>query len=310
VDLRVAPRDRIKSLGRQRFERAALLGGEDLGGDLPGGPVDPRVGDLGAPPREVSRDAREVVALVRGERREARALGVLHPRLHLALLARIARGRGVDREAVVLRQRAAAAVKLRGRAGDREGGADDGGLEVVRDDRRGHAAELLEGLDVQTHPGVGALVEDDAGDDPPAVREDHHEDPRVAPLAGAWVAQLADVAEVDLGDLAGRRDDRDGDVVGARSVGMPEAAAEALDLRVAALVGRLAEAQAIEDGTGADGLVEQGLDLVTPVLDARPLLGRELDGRAVLLDERPQGREFWERLGAPSWSPSAQKEAR
>jgi hypothetical protein len=142
------------------------------------------------------------------------------------------------------------------------------------------------------------------------VREDHHEDPRVAPLAGAWVAQLADVAEVDLGDLAGRRDDRDGDVVGARSVGMPEAAAEALDLRVAALVGRLAEAQAIEDGTGADGLVEQGLDLVTPVLDARPLLGRELDGRAVLLDERPQGREFWERLGAPSWSPSAQKEAR
>ena len=150
---------------------------------------------------------------------------------------------------------------------------------------------------MQTYPGVGALVEDDAGDDPPAVREDHHEDPRVAPLPGARVAQLADVAEVDLGDLAGRRDDRDGDVVGARSVVASEAATEALDLRVAALVGRLAEAQAIEDGAGSDGLVEQGSDLVAPVLDARPLLGRKLAGRAVLLDGRPQGRELRERLG-------------
>jgi hypothetical protein len=44
------------------------------------------------------------------------------------------------------------------------------------------------------------------------MREHHHEDPGYAQAPGRRIPQLPDIAEVDLGDLARSRHDRDGDV--------------------------------------------------------------------------------------------------
>ena len=167
-------------------------------------------GDLPRPPRELAAEDAGVELLA--ARGEEIPFHVLHCRLDLALLLGAADGRRIDLEAVVPRALPVAAIEGR-RARDTERGADHRGLQIVRHDDGGHAAERGERLGVAREPGLDALIEDDATEEVARVAEHEDKDPRLAEHAGGGIVEAADVAEVDLGELAGRRLDWDRDVV-------------------------------------------------------------------------------------------------
>lgn len=204
---------------------------------------------------------------------------VLHPGLDLPFLLRRSRWRRVDLEAMVSGQLAVASVEDRGTV-DTEGCTDHSRLEVVGHDDLGHPAELLEGLDVQAHPRLDLLVEDDADDHVPRVGQDHHEDPRSAQPALRGLPELPDVAEVDLRHLAGRGLDRDGDVLGLDALCLSNPRAQPLDRREASRELFMLEPKSIEDGLRRRAMLEHRRHLADPRCDTRFLLGWSLRDRS------------------------------
>lgn len=106
-------------------------------------------------------------------------LDVAEPAFDTTLLLWATRRCWVDTQAVVPPQLAIRAVEGRRRI-DPEGRLDYRRLEVVGDDRARRTAELFEGLDVYTNPGLDRLVEGDPTDHLPALRHDQDEDPGLA----------------------------------------------------------------------------------------------------------------------------------
>lgn len=129
---------------------------------------------------------------------------------------------------------------------------------------------------MQLQPGLGPLVECDAGEKVAAEAQHHDEDPGLAVGAGLRVVELAQVAEVHLGDLAGRRLDGDGHVLWLYACLLPQAAAEALHGPVAAGEAVVFEFQAVIDGLGPGALAGHADDQVGPGLDGRGFLGSRL----------------------------------
>lgn len=189
-------------------------------------------------------------------------------------------------EAVVAGQLAVAAIE-HGLVVDPEGGADDRGLEVVRDEDTGDRAQLLEGLDVQTQPGLDLLVEDDAGHHVARVAQHHHEDVGLAHATGLGIPQLADAAEVDLSDLPGLGVDGDRHIVGVDPLGRSQPRAQALDRRHAAAAVLVLEAEAVIDRRRCRSAVAHLRDLVRPLGHRRDLLRLGLEG-CVSLHRLPQ----------------------
>jgi len=133
--------------------------------------------------------------------------------LHATFFLRaVGRGR-IDLTAVVAGQRAVAAIEGRLFA-EPEGRAHHRGFEIGGDHGLHHTAEVFEGLDMQRHPGRHPLIEDNAREQMATVGQPHHKHPRLAQYALRRIVELAHVAEVHLGDLAGSAHHRDRDVRG------------------------------------------------------------------------------------------------
>ena len=116
---------------------------------------------------------------------------------------------------------------------DVERRSDHGGLEVVGDDGLRHAAEPLERRDVQGKPRIDLLVEDDARELMARVSQHHQKHVRGAQPLLRRVPQLADRAEVDLGDLSRQGHDRNRDVLRTYAACLGDAGDHALDRRQA-----------------------------------------------------------------------------
>jgi hypothetical protein len=215
---------------RQRQKRCLFDFQENFEGSLMRRAVLAHPSDVARPSRELRAELVDIALLAT---REEVALDVLDARLDLPLLRRVVRGCRVHFEAVEPRQLAVAAIELR-RPIDRERRADHRRFQVVRDDGLDDTAELRERLHVQREPGLGLLVEADADHHVPAVAEHHHEAPRFAERLGAWIVELADVAEVDLRHRAGRGVDRDRDILRLDAACLVYGSPEALDRRIVA----------------------------------------------------------------------------
>ncbi len=280
LDLRTTPGHEIEAGAGQRTELRPLLGLEDECRLLACRAVYPLARDLLQPALEAGTGFSNVSGCVRPE---VVGLHVADARLDLALLLRCAGRRRVDDEAVVAGQLPVAPVQLRLAVGA-EGGRDHRSLQVVGHDHLRHPAERFEALDVQAQPCLDALVEDDACNQVTAEAEGHDEDPRLATLAGLGIAELADVAEVDLRDLARPRLHRDRDLLGPHPALTAQHRAASLHRRQAAVEVVVRRPQVVEDRRRADAGAPLHVDDRKPALHAAALLGGQL--RQLLAPER------------------------
>ena len=140
-----------------------------------------------------------------------------------------------------------------------DGGAaavEDGASEVVVHEGAGDAAQGVEGFDVPAEEALEGLVEGEEGGDGAGVAEDHDES---GDGAGAVSdADLAEGAPVDLGGLAGQRDDPAVD--GPAGLG-PQALDDASELvdgpGIAAQADHLVDAGGAEAGVLGEGVADE-----------------------------------------------------
>ena len=169
-----------------------------------------------------------------------------------------------------------------------EGGADHRRLQVVRHDHARHAAEGLEGFDVQPHPGLDLLVEDELAVHVPAVPERHQEEPALAQHSLLGIVELPDVGEVDLRDVPGLGLDRDRDIIGSDPALAAQSRAQALHRRERAGEVGMLETQPIEDRFRAGAAAVHRLDHLAPGFDRGLLLWhrarRQASGQSLLQD--------------------------
>ena len=78
-------------------------------------------------------------------------------------------------------------------------------LEIVGHHGSHHTPQLGKGLHMQLQPGLDPLVEDQPDHHLAAVTQHQGKDPGLAQLAARGIEDLAHIAEIHLGDLAGRR---------------------------------------------------------------------------------------------------------
>ena len=165
-------------------------------GLLVGGAVDAVASGAEQPGAQLRIGVGEIAELAQ---RYERTLDVLHPRLHPALLLRVARRAGLDLESVALSALGVGTLHL----GVVVASAGDGALGVVDGQASRHAVEPLERTAVTSQPGGDLLVGDDLGVGVTRPGQRHDEDPGAQQLTGARVKDLGTLAEVDLRRLAG-----------------------------------------------------------------------------------------------------------
>ena len=205
---------------------------------------------------------------------EGVVLHVLDRGLDLALLLRRSRWRWVHLEAVVLRQLSVASIQCAG-VRNAECCVNHGRLQVVRYDRVRYAAEGLKRLLVQQYPRLRSLVEGHPRKLMTAVREYHHEDPRLAQPTRSRIPQLADVAEVDLSYFPSPRDDGDRHVLLPRTALALNARDETFDSSNASRKLRIFAPKAVVDRCRSEPSDVQAFNSLLQACQARLLLMRD-----------------------------------
>jgi hypothetical protein len=268
VELGLLPLGELPGREREREQRRALEAIEHLEGDLLGGAVEAAAGDLEAPAEEM---AIAVVEVAEGAAGQGVALDVVDAALFdFPFVLGRARPTGCDEKAVVLGALAIAALDL----GIVQGGVHDRGAEIIEHDPPRHPAEELEGGAMQPQPRLDRLVEDELGVLMPTAGQRHHKDPGAAHAAALGIEELAGVAEVHLGLLAGR----DFEPQRGAAPGGRQPSQEALHRRVAAGEAMLLDEE-LPDGLAFDPTLVQGEHALAPGLDPRLLMRRALGRR-------------------------------
>ena len=234
-------------------QRRPLLG-EVLLDDLPGGGVDPGVGDGRAPGLELGV---EVVEVAEAPRQEEVLADVAVGPLHLALGLGPVGPAGARHGAVVVEQ-----ADQRRIVGDHtlRTLADDGSLHAVVEQLGGGTAHRGKGVDVAAQDGLQVLGGAEAAPEPASVAEDHGEEPEDALHLGLVGEHGLELGEVDLPLAAGCGLEAALEGLGpGRTRLAQEVGEQAVAARIAELADLAQQALAGQLGPGGDPLAQIGL---------------------------------------------------
>lgn len=192
------PMAEVRGDGGQRVHQR-LLNLKTIEWTLARGAVNTATGFLQHPAADLGVQIGEIAELPQGQEV---ALDVLDAGLDDAPLLGVPRRAGIDEKTVTLRAFPVTALHQ----GVVIAGADDGALGVVEDDPGGHGPEPRKGARMAAQPGGRRLIPDELDVLVAREAQRHHEAPGALEHPACGVRQKGTGAEVDLGGLAGAKD--------------------------------------------------------------------------------------------------------